>query len=544
VTPGPRIVSTIPTAINRGANNEVKLIGYGVATGAAKLETVTRTIDVPGDFAGNQFAYRLETAFGSSPLFRLPVSDLTEKLESDLGNRTLTDGIAVTGTLDLAEDRYQFAATKGETWIITAQSQAIGTRLDLSLKILDIDKKQVATGDDSAGSLDTELTFVVPKDEVYSLVLSDMSGRHGTLDAIYRIVARKPAADFLLTTAQQISVPIGGKGQLSVKAVRLGGHQAEISIQIEGLPEGVKVPSDLKIPAGKNDLKIAIEVAAEAASFAAMLRVSGEAKLGDQTITRVATATAAGNLCPASSVETQVTGVLLAITMKPPFSVELIDKNRQRAVHRGTTYPAEFVIKRNDGFTGDVLLQMASKQGRHRQGIRGPILTVPGPVGRTLYPCFMPEWLETDRTTRMVIMGVAQVKDPKGNQRFLTKIADARITMILEGALLKVSHAARELTVQPGQSFEVPITVVRSVKLAEPVRIELVVPPELTGVFSAEPIILAKNGDQTILRIKSIEDFRQQGDFDITIKATALQDGKWPAISETKVPVRLTTAEN
>ena len=51
-------------------------------------------------------------------------------------------------------------------------------------------------------------------------------------------------------------------------------------------------------------------------------------------------------------------------------------------------------------------------------GITGPIMEVPAGQREVFYPCFMPEWLTTDRTTRMVVYGYGEVTDPKGNSTY------------------------------------------------------------------------------------------------------------------------------
>ena len=224
--------------------------------------------------------------------------------------------------------------------------------------------------------------------------------------------------------------------------------------------------------------------------------------------------------------------------MKPPFSLELVDKNRQRAVHRGTTYPAEFLVKRDKGFTGQVLLQMAARQSRHRQGIHGPVVVAGPKTDRILYPCFLPEWLETDRTTRMTVLGAAKVPDLRGRIRYLTKPGNARITMILEGALLKVSHRAKELTVRPGEAFEIPVNVSRSAKLPLPVKVEVAVPSPIAPLLVSKSLKLSADQDRAVLKIRTIRGPRLHGRWKLLVKATAMRDNKWPVVSQTEVLVQ------
>jgi hypothetical protein len=493
------------------------------------------------DFRGNRaFIYRLAVLGKPAAIEIVTAKDDLLQLSEDDVSGPLTVPCAVTGNLDVAseEDRYAFPAKKGESWRIELNSRSLGSRLDVSLDVENQDGKVVATNDDLPGTLDAGLDFAAPADGKFTLVLRDMSGRIAPGASVYRLSIDRLQPGFSLTVPQRVNVPIGGKGELAVKAIRRAGFNGEIPIRVEGLPEHVTVADDLKILEGKNDLKISIAAEKDAASVGAMIRVVGAANVGDQIVEHYAIAPAGGNLCPRTPADNETSNVLLATTMKAPVTIALVDKNRQRAVHRGTTYPAPFLIKRDESFAGEVTLQMAAKQGRHRQGIHGPIMTVPAAKDEALYPCFMPEWLATDRTTRMVVMGVVNVPDPKGNGRSLMVAADARITMILEGALLKVAHRAGDLTVPLGKTFEVPVEVSRSAKLRQGVMIEIDVPEPLRNKVRAKPVSVSADEDRTLLKIETVADDELAGDWKLRVKAKTMQDGRWPVISQTDLLVR------
>src|SRR5262249_47559685 len=154
--------------------------------------------------------------------------------------------------------------------------------------------------------------------------------------------------------------------------------------------------------------------------------------------------------------------------------------------HRGTTFPADVIVERLNGFQGEITLQMAAQQSYQVQGITGGDVVVPPGVSQTVYPCFMPEWLETSRTSRMGMIAVARVPDPKGKVRWAANEITGFITMTMEGALLKVSAEDSELMVPAGRPFDVRLKVSRLTKLAEPVRLELVLPEELAGKFKMD----------------------------------------------------------
>ena len=65
ITPGPRVVGALPAAGKRGETREVEFVGFGVATGSAKLESVKRKVTFPA--TGSTFDYQLETPLGTAP---------------------------------------------------------------------------------------------------------------------------------------------------------------------------------------------------------------------------------------------------------------------------------------------------------------------------------------------------------------------------------------------------------------------------------------------------------------------------------------------
>ena len=170
-------------------------------------------------------------------------------------------------------------------------------------------------------------------------------------------------------------------------------------------------------------------------------------------------------------------------------------------------------------------------------GIRGPTIEIPTGVTNVFYPCMMPEWLTTDRTTRMEVVGFGEVADPQGNVRHVGAASDARITMILEGALLKISQQANELTVSPGESFQIPVTITRSAKLPGPVTIDLETAGPLADLVSLKPLVLEAGVSTITLQVQTRADSRLRGVIPITVRATALQEDRWPVTSIVDVNV-------
>lgn len=534
---GPRIVAARPAGGRRGETRDVEFIGYGVASGAAQLERVTRPVAFPADPALAALDYVLDTPFGQAG-YSFPLGNLPEQLEPAAASAAhkIDAPQAITGVLEQRDvpDTYELTLAKGEMRTFSAQARRFGLPLDLTLALIGPDGKEIARNDDPApGIADPVLSFTSPADGVYRLLVIDSSGKSGTPAAIYRLLVEQPAAGFSLRTLELLNVTIGGKAELQVTAVRTGGFAGPITLSVAGLPDGVKPTGELVIPADKVELKIPLESAADAPSLATLVTVTGTAIVGEQSVSRVALAPASGNLAPRFAEENLLPTVLVTSVMKRRCRVAPVDKDGGRTVHRGTTFPADVIVERLEGFSGEVELQMAGRQTYHQQGIRGFDVVVPPGVTRTAYPCFMPEWLETSRTSRMIANGLTKVPDSRGNVRWLISAMEGRITFSVEGALLKLSHGVNEMTIAPGQTFDVPLKIARSAKLPQAVTLALEIPPELAGAVSAQSIVIPANQSEATLRIVTTNDPRLLGEQSLTIRATALQSGYLPVVSET-----------
>ena len=530
---GPRVVATIPAVTKRGETRDMEFVGYGVATGKPVLESVTRKVAFPADAKADAFAYRLETPFGMAPVIRIPLSDRTETVVDVAKETPLTLPAAVTGVLGgtANEARFRVEGKKGDVWQLAAEARRYGSPLDVALAVLNTEGKELARIDDLPGTTDSGLSFPVPVDGAYTIIVADVSGTVGTRNAVFRLTANQITPDFTLNTTVRLNVPVGESAELIVKAARVGGFKEPIALTVTGLPTGVTVPANLVIPADKPELKIPVSVAADAPAEAGLLSVTGTA--GTQT--RPAYSPIVGNMAILAPDDERTSFVLLATTLTPRLKLVAVEADGGRKVHRGSTHPAEVTIERLNEFEGEISLQMSAAQSYQRQGITGPDMIVPAKETQAFYPCFMPEWLETTRTSRMELIGVVKVPDAKGNLRYLATPMNGRITMSIEGSLLKVDSTVREIRMAAGETVTVPVTVLRSAKLAEAVKLELRVPEELSPVLRAEPVVVAPGQTTANVRITCAKGIVPGDTHSLTIRGTAMQDGKYAVVSEATI---------
>ena len=539
MTTGPRILATVPAVGQRGTATEFELIGVGLATGRPVLESIRRSIRIPPTGADVE-SLSVALSAGQEVPLDLPAGDIPETVrtvDAD-GEVRLSAPCGVTARFGgRDEHRYKLAGAAGVHWKIAAQSWRFGAGLDLAVAILGPGGEELAANDDLAGTVDAGLDVTLPADGDYTLVVTNNSFASDSPTSIYRLAVEEPAPDFRLSIPQAAAIVLGEESQLPVTLHRVAGFDGEVAISVAGLPEGVTAPEDLVIEPEASELKIPLTSDNQAAVTASLVTVTGRSDIGEQPVVRIAKAAAGGNLLPRIAADNEVAAMLLAVTMKPRASVEPANAGVSRTACRGTTYPAEIVVKRLEDYDGPVTIQMSAYQQRHRQGLNANEVVIPPGVTHGIFPCYLPEWLETNRSSRMRMTTVVDVPDPQGHIRQLVNYQDAAVSLSLEGALLKVTHADREYSAASGERIEIPVNVLRSARLPAPVTLELIVPEGLSGCLHADAVELPVDHESALFPVQTTADPRLRGMRSFQIRATALQDGKYPAVSQTTVEV-------
>jgi hypothetical protein len=489
------------------------------------------------------FAYKLETPFGNGQSYSFPLSNFDEKVT---GTELITAPGAVTGRLTEAKkfDTYTFKGKKAELWTISCDTGKIGSNLDITLSVLGPDGKEIASKDDSSPSMDPELPITLPADGDYKIIVRDLSGKTKTPASVYRLVVDKTKTNFKLRTLSAASVPIGGTLVLAIAITREAGFKEPVTLTFANLPEGVSVPANLIILPTVASLNVTLTCTKDAPASAVLAKITGTAKVADQTITNTALAPLKGDLAARNPDSNLTESILVATTIKPPFKVKPVVADGGIRVHRGATYLPEIIIERNEGFKGAITLDMAGTQQRHRQGIRGSVVAVGPEVKKLSYPVFLPEWLETTRTSRIGLIAIAQIPDPKGKIRYVQAAMDGQITMSIEGAMLKLLHPSEELVVPIGAPFELTLKLAQSNKLKEPVNLELIIPDEIKGLVTFSPMVWPTNSDTLKIKVATKPEAKMAGLWMLTARVTT-QFEKHPVVSETGIEVEfLSDKEN
>ncbi len=492
LTYGPKILGLIPSAAQHGTTGPVRIMGIGLKATNGHVDDAVLQATVPAENSSLHLI-TLGSPFGDMKA-TMPLSPFPQHIAADGDSvQVVTPPVGISGIFheEFRRKNIQWSSLKDERWSVEAESRSLNSRMDVSLEILGADEQPLANSDDVEGTTDARLEFQTPSDGMLTAIVRGVPVNPTQKVAVgnsldqFRVTIRKAESDFELVIPSRLSIGLGDKAELPIQVVRHGGFSSPIQLQVSDLPDGVTPVGDLIIPPAVSDFKLPLQCAPDIATTAKVVHVIGTSMIGEQQVMRKAIARAAGNLCPKHPEDARTDGTLLAITMKAPFALQVVDRERQHDVHRGTTFLAELDVVRNNGFSGDLRIEMSAKQDRVRMGVRGGIQNVSASETKVFYPVFMPEWLSTDLTRRIVVHGVTVIPDPKGHLRHVTNAADARITMIMEGALLKLSAKSPETSFRPGDVVEIPVQISRSPKLALPATVRLEVPEELSESFTA-----------------------------------------------------------
>jgi hypothetical protein len=520
ITPGPGLVAAYPSAGRRGETRSVQFVGYGLTTGSPHLESVNQDVTFPADPNLANWSYVLETPFGTSTPYRFLLSDHSEYVEGMAFGEL---PCSVTGALEtrFGVDNYPLNLKKGETWQISAQSRTVGLPLDLEIRVTDAAGKVLSAADDVPTAIDPELTFTVPEDGTYRVIVADRSGHSGHRGACYRLSVDRLMEDFTIVAPELLAVPLGTSVKVPIAVVRQGGFKGPIELTLDGLPAGVSVPANLVIAEDKRELAIEVTSSADGAALSGLATIMAAATINGVPVRR------------------PVKSLVAATTMKPRIKITPEGLDDVSKVRRGSTHLFPLLIERLDGFVGEIALEMTAKQQRHRQGLASDELVIPADVKRFEYPIFVPEWMETTKTSRMILNGSVKVPDPKGNVRTLLQRMELRLGILPEGAMMKLAHVPGEYQAIVGGELTIELSVSCIPEFQEPLKIEFVPDEIQLGRIVAEPLTLKPGEVQCRMKVHFLDDPALIGEQPLLIRASAFRQGKWLIKSETTVPVEV-----
>ena len=193
-------------------------------------------------FTGGEAAvYRLHLAVTNRAPQSCPT--LNEREPNNTGEQAgqIDLPASITGTIHEAgdEDRFRFAANRGDTIECRVEAATFGSPLDAWLALENSAGSQLARADDAADSRDPRLEWKAPTNGNFIVAVGSVTHRGGP-EFCYRLSVRTAPPDYRATLAASALLLTGGStNELKLDLKRLRGFTNDLSIAFRDLPEGV-----------------------------------------------------------------------------------------------------------------------------------------------------------------------------------------------------------------------------------------------------------------------------------------------------------------
>ncbi|GIW92053.1 MAG: hypothetical protein KatS3mg110_0094 [Pirellulaceae bacterium] len=343
---GPHVDSVFPIAGLAGTETTFEILGRGLPGGNAaeqwvldgiSLEKSALRVVLPKEQIGSQVFTRLLPSAASVEQIALPVpgtvpvgvgiSPVPVVLEQEPNSQAeqaqmLHIPCEVNGRFypELDTDWFQFEAKKGDRYIIEVISQRITGTTDPFILIQrvttdaqgNVSATIVAEVDDPPNRAnfigrtfdyltdDPEYEFVVPEDGMYRILVRDQAEPHAKDPRrVYRLQIRPPMPDFrVYGCPEQVKVDNNNQVRfaslvlrrqdvcwMKVVVDRRDGFRGEVTIEAQGLPEGVHCRPVI-LDSNQSEAWLAFEASAQAAPWVGPIAVTGRALIEGQEVTR------------------------------------------------------------------------------------------------------------------------------------------------------------------------------------------------------------------------------------------------------------------
>jgi hypothetical protein len=518
VTGGPWLDGVYPLGGQRGT--ELKLEGLGQNLAGAL------TAKVP-DVAPAVLLHAIEHSGRALNPIRFDVDELPEVLEAEPNNasamaKPVTVPAIVNGRIDQPGDKdaWQLQLSKGQSVRIECRAALLGSPLAAEIVLRDETGKDLARADALETNGDPALNFTAPADGKFTLEVGDKFAARGGAGSAYRIRIAPPkkTPDFELVIPDSLAHDGEGAKNLEVQVLRSGEFKGPITLHVDGLPAGITA-EDVKLADGAPKGTLALKSAPNLPVTTALLKVTGTAEIEGKTLQRIAHVIAVAGDVPVEQLR-------LVTTLKTPF--KLRGTYDLRFAARGTVLKKKYLIERG-GYEGALEARLADKQGRHLQGVSGPVMTIPPGVSEFEYPLTLAPWMELSRTSRSNLMLTGEVKDSAGvihKVSFTNQEQNEQLVALVAPGPLRVVTDRKSFAAVPSSEVVVEIELKRDRSITSPIKLELIVPRHMRDV-SAEAVTLPAGTDSGQVRIRL---GASPGPFNMPVKLRAMAEKDGSAI--------------
>ncbi|MCY2983399.1 MAG: PPC domain-containing protein [Planctomycetota bacterium] len=151
----------------------------------------------------------------------------------------------IKGTLAIpGQKRFvRFPAVAGQNYRVQLQARQLGSALDASVVVSNMQSKQLSQQDDAGNNRDPDLKWKATADGDVLIEVKDFHLAGGP-DFGYSMLVTAPMPDYKLElSTDSLQAVVGKETEIQVKIARELDFAGEITISLEGAPEGVECPT-------------------------------------------------------------------------------------------------------------------------------------------------------------------------------------------------------------------------------------------------------------------------------------------------------------
>lgn len=521
----PFVQRFFPLGGRRGHPLELQLFGHGVPA--------SQRLAIPKD-APVDYAWTPRAAAGKANPILLDTDEFPEFIAPADVAKIVSPPAMLNGKIGQPGqiDEWTWQGKKGQTWEFALRAARLGSKLDGVVTVTDAAGKKLMSAE--AGPGDPRVSFQVPADGEYRVRIQDRFVSRGGADFAYRLrIAAPPPPDFLLTMAADprnanpgdaVTVPRKGTAKMRLNVERVGGLKEPIALEVKGLAAGVTVTPSLIQP-NQAAVDLTFKADEKAKIDVARITIVGTAK-GIERTARLAVGRG----------QPEQASVLLAVALPTPFVIK--GEYDMGFGARGTVHKRKYKIIR-EGYDGPIEISLADRQARHLQGVEAGPITVPAGVSEFTYAFYLPPWMETGRTCRVCVQGVATITDTDGSKHRVSYSSvnqNEQLVTVVGPGMLALEAERTSFTAAAGQSIKVPVRIQRGLNVAGPVELSLIVPAHLKGIAAEKATIPAK-AERGELVIRCADTLPGPFNMPLVLRATLMHQGA-PLVAEAKLDVQ------
>jgi hypothetical protein len=499
LTTAPYVAFAFPPGGHGGTSGKIELFSLsGAGTLTSHPETIAFPAGLPSDF---HFAGSTAVA---NPI-TLEATDLSTVLEAE-PNDTAIAATPVSwptvayGRLSSGGDNDWYAFTVSKDQVVTVECQPVPCTSGALPLITICDANGGVLAKASTVELlpkPCRLEWRAPAEGKYFVCVRDV--RQADDDAPYRLTIRSTRPDFLLSAATDFAnVVQGARGELDLRVDRQGGLSGPIDLSVDGLPEGVRI-EPAQIPAGQEVVKLAFVAIDDTRPGDALLKITGTAKAGEETLYRVAAAAHLGRDVEGVSLGSPtVDHVQLTVRHKQVF--RLFCSEAYQYAHRGTIYPYLMEVERMNGFDGPILLEIGDRQIMDLDGVEIVNSQFPAGTSQLMLPLYMPETMHINVQphSNIYAQGYVVFQDKWGQRQSMLQVSEMRCMIRPLPTVARLRVREKSVAVRAGQTQTCTLQLDRTTNFTGAMRIELIDAP--AGV-RAEPVEISADQSAAVATI-------------------------------------------